>query len=456
MQNLLQTIAAKIAIPVAFVASLFGYNLLPPEPTPAPMVQTAPTLGAYNPSGGGTYRLSGSIGTTNTSITLSSFKEPVSNTLYTMAYLNSDIVFGTLDPQTNVSEFISFTGITQNADGSATLTGVTRGLNRTNVSDTCSASSVFKQPHSGQSVFILSNSPCLYGQYVTKVNDETITGIKTFASTSIPKVATNTTLAQISASTTNFVTVGLLTATAFGSSTVSVASGGTGATSLTGILVGNGTSPFTSTSTPYGLAFNTSSTTATSTFVGHLTVNNNFYATGTSTFTGSTTIPATQTNRLTLNGQPYSIQSNRAASSTVLVTDGNNNLTFGSAVTFKNGNDERVGDAASGSQTIAHGLGTTPKFVSFSAAKVIATTGMATSEGSYNGTTNISIQKLFITAATPQVNPVSAVITIWDEGTGSNKQVAVASWDATNITLTWTKTGAPSSNTITFLWTAVK
>jgi hypothetical protein len=45
-----------------------------------------------------------------------------------MALLNTDIVYGTIAPKTSSSEFISFTGITQNADGTATLTGVTRGL----------------------------------------------------------------------------------------------------------------------------------------------------------------------------------------------------------------------------------------------------------------------------------------------------------------------------------------
>lgn len=192
MHDLLLEIGMKIVFTSLAVINLFGgnYVLIPPSETAQIQQQpaAAPALGAYNPSGGGTYRLSGSIGTVNTSITLSSFKEPVSNVPYTMSYLNSDVAYGTLDPQTVTSEFISFTGITQNSSGSATLTGVTRGLNRTNVGDTCTASSTFKQPHSGQSIFILSNSPCLYSEYVTKRNAETISGTKTFATTSIPRL----------------------------------------------------------------------------------------------------------------------------------------------------------------------------------------------------------------------------------------------------------------------------
>jgi len=66
------------------------------------------TYEGFAPTGGGTYRLQASIGTSDTSFTLSSFKEPVSNIKYTMSYLNSDIVYGTLDPQTSKPEFISY------------------------------------------------------------------------------------------------------------------------------------------------------------------------------------------------------------------------------------------------------------------------------------------------------------------------------------------------------------
>ena len=132
------------------------------------------TQATYYPAGGGTYTLQSSIGLTNTTIKLSSFKEPVSNNLYTMSYLNSDLECGTIDPNTSKSEFISFTGITQNADGSATLTGVTRGLMR---SYPYTASTTLRQPHSGQSNFILSDSLCLFNQYAVKQNNETITGV---------------------------------------------------------------------------------------------------------------------------------------------------------------------------------------------------------------------------------------------------------------------------------------
>ncbi len=131
----------------------------------------------FNPFGAKTYVLASSIGSTDTTITLTSFLEPVTNTPYTMALLNTDIVYATIAPKTASSEFISFTGIVQNADGTATLTGVTRGLAK---KDPFTTSASYKLPHSGQTQFIISNSPQLYKEFVTLDNDENIVGEKTF------------------------------------------------------------------------------------------------------------------------------------------------------------------------------------------------------------------------------------------------------------------------------------
>ncbi len=127
----------------------------------------------YNLAGGGTYTLGSSISSTDTSILLSSFLEPVSGTPYTMVLLNTDIAYGTIAPKTTQSEFISFTGITQNADGTATLTGVTRGLAK---KYPFTESVTFKLPHSGQSQFILSDAPQLFNKKGTLENDEVISG----------------------------------------------------------------------------------------------------------------------------------------------------------------------------------------------------------------------------------------------------------------------------------------
>ena len=135
-------------------------------------------LGAFNPVGGTTYRLQSSIGTTDASVKLSSFKNRSSIPL-TMTLLATDIGYGTLSPQTSRSEFVSFSGITQNSDGTATLTGVTRGLS--DISP-FTASTTLRQAHPGQSVFILSDSPQLFEEYAKKRNDMAITGLWSFNS----------------------------------------------------------------------------------------------------------------------------------------------------------------------------------------------------------------------------------------------------------------------------------
>lgn len=179
--NILKNIVHGLVGTTMAIGSFFGIHPQQVQNTPVQI------LGAYNVSGGGTYRLQTSIGTTDTSVRLSSFKEPISNIPYTMTYLSTSIAYGTLDPQQPTkSEFISFTGITQNSDGTAILTGVTRGLAR---SSPFTASSTFRTTHSGQSIFILSNAPQVYNEYAAKRNNETITGGWNFPL--VPSTSTN-------------------------------------------------------------------------------------------------------------------------------------------------------------------------------------------------------------------------------------------------------------------------
>lgn len=176
----MNTLITILISAVTSLGTIFGFHQIQPAApvvTPAPLASEAPTLGAFNPTGGGTYRLQSSIGGSATSLTLSSFKEPVSNIKYTMTYLNSSIEYATIEPQSSSKEFISFTGITQNSDGTATLTGISRGLG---FSYPYTASTTLQQSHSGQSILILSNPPQLYNQYANKSNTETITGNWTF------------------------------------------------------------------------------------------------------------------------------------------------------------------------------------------------------------------------------------------------------------------------------------
>ena len=299
------------------------------------LTQTAPMVGAVNyaPSGGGTYRTASSISSTQTTITLTSFAEPVSGTKYTMAVLNSDIAYGTIAPQTNYTEFISFTGITQNANGTATLTGVTRGLGR---SYPYAETSALKQPHSAQSIFILSNSPSLYNEYVSKRNDQTISGINTF--TASPIVPTPTTAFQAA-------TKGYADGLTISGTPVADTSTGGRVQVATGLQMASSTARGTATGNPY-LALTTNNATSTygngstsglkavitqndgridSAFLrksdtNTWTANQIFNATTTIAASSTTTAP------LVLNGVPYSFPSTQGASSTVLTNDGTGRL----------------------------------------------------------------------------------------------------------------------------------
>jgi hypothetical protein len=101
--------------------------------------------------------------------------------------------------------------------------------------------------------------------------------------------------------------------------------------------------------------------------------------------------------------------------------------------------------AASGAVTIAHGLGVAPKRV-----KLTATIGAtAKSFGTYDGTNQRAIYEKQSGAGNG--NSTSAAIHL--EPTSGDIQSAVATFDETNITLTWTKNTNPSG-TAQILWEA--
>ena len=127
------------------------------------------------------FTLSGS-GCTNTatSILLKSFKLPDGTTNIVMANFGPT-GYGTLEPGTTKEESIKFTGVTQNANGTATLTGVTRGLAFVSPFAETTAN---KFSHAGGAIFIISNTSAYESELVDAANDQTIGGVKTF--TSIP------------------------------------------------------------------------------------------------------------------------------------------------------------------------------------------------------------------------------------------------------------------------------
>lgn len=175
-------------------------------------------VGGFNFVGGKNYFLYGSgVGSSDTSLKLTSFKMPVAEINLTMTNFG-DIGYGTIDPgSATKQEFISFTGITQNADGTATLTGVTRGLLFVSP---YTASSTLQKAHTGGAIFVISNPPQLYNELATKKNDESITGTWNYPSTSPPRydfVPPNHSTGSSVASTSEFASVAYVNATGAGS-----------------------------------------------------------------------------------------------------------------------------------------------------------------------------------------------------------------------------------------------
>ena len=124
------------------------------------------------------FQLSGSgLTSSATSVVVSSFKLPDgASTPITMAMFGS-IGYAVLETGSAKEESISFTGVTQNGDGTATLTGVTRGLALASETDAPLASVPANQKsHGGSTSLTLANSSAFYQNLTGKGNDETVTG----------------------------------------------------------------------------------------------------------------------------------------------------------------------------------------------------------------------------------------------------------------------------------------
>lgn len=479
----------------------------------------------FKPFGAGTYFLGSSISSTDTTILLSSFLEPVTGTPYTMTLLGTDIVYGTIGPRTSQSEFISFTGITQNDDGSATLTGVTRGLAK---KTPFTSDNDYKLPHAGQSIFIISDAPQLFNEYSVIENDEVITGKKQFpaggsanapvsgASYSPPtdnlEYASKKYVDDIAiAGSPNATTIvkGIVQLPTQAQVDAKTAVGSTGA-SLTPTPANLRATKYndpvidTGSTNAYSIVLNpTISAYVSGQVIGFKATHAN---TGASTLKvdslGTVSITKRGTTALDANdilsgmdvmveydgsnsvfqmispvgNAPMDLYSSQtvvtgtkiftvAPQTPAVPATGNDivNKTYvdGNPITSTNGITTRVGDTASGSQVIAHGLGRTPKLVRIYANKFPSTTFAAPSisNGVYNGSTVASAFSWGFDSGggTTQGGADESstnIISIKEATSGSKSQVATIAVDATNITLTWTKASTPSNSVINIMWEA--
>lgn len=177
MKNfLLLPILKKISAVLVSLAVMFGISS-PAVKTPINPPATEVAAGSFTPAEGVSYVISKTVLPTDNTISLSSFQTPDGRNLVMSMFGTTG--YGTLDP-TNTArlESISFTGITQNADGSATLTGVSRGLDFVSP---YTASTTLEKTHLVGSNFILSNTSAFYGNEFALINNnQTFNGINTF------------------------------------------------------------------------------------------------------------------------------------------------------------------------------------------------------------------------------------------------------------------------------------
>lgn len=122
-----------------------------------------------------------------TSITLKSFNQ-IDGTPLVMSNFGVK-GYLTIEPGNNtLEEQVSFTGVTQNANGTATLTGIKNVTMVFPYTETSGLSIT----HAGSSTVILSNTSGFYSQFLASANDETITGTWTFTNPNYPRMDTAT------------------------------------------------------------------------------------------------------------------------------------------------------------------------------------------------------------------------------------------------------------------------
>lgn len=129
---------------------------------------------------------------------------------------------------------------------------------------------------------------------------------------------------------------------------------------------------------------------------------------------------------------------------------------------FKAGIGSKNTADASTTQTIAHGLGKIPKFIKLivNALCIDDNLAMTLSFGSYNGTNNYCTYSCNKTSNSTTSDRVFVTSTTWGIAIGARGaspettgQTGIVTVDATNIIITWTKTGSPTG-TSSFMWEA--
>lgn len=343
--------------------------------------------------------------------------------------------FGTLEPGNgSQEEAISFTGITQNSNGTATLTGVSTVLFKSPYT----ATSGIAKTHAGASTFILSNDAAFYGNILSYIDTAVVSGGVPATTTvlglnkmSVAPVSPASPIAvsdndprMISATGASYlgsvINTGIPYAVATGTSAAYTA---TLASSFSTLASGSFLNFLVPTNNATSVTLNVNS-------LGAKSITKNFNAT-----LASADLVAGQVAQVVYDGTRFQLESPASSS-----------------FQFKTGNTTHD-ISVTGSQTIAHGLALIPKILRIYTVLSGANTITSSSTGVYDGATQNVAYVFTDTTSTTSVVGVdgSNIIRVLTIATGTQNITATVTVDVTNINLTWSKTGTPTG-TASLIW----
>lgn len=361
-----------------------------------------------------------------TSVVLTSFTDIYNNVLTMSSFGTTGYI--TLEPDTSNEEGATFTGITSNANGTYTLTGIKTIIAQSPYTQT----SGLVRAHAGGTKVVVTDNVAFWNTFGNKANDETVTGQWTFTNTPIVPG-----------------TVSDASTTVKGVSKTSVAP----AVANNPIVVGTNDprvpiaySAETGTANTYVI---TPSPVITAYAAGQV-----FSFVATNANTGASTLNVNGLGAKTINkdgGIAMAAGDILANQMIVVEYDGTNMQTISRTGTiiptiYRNG----VAGLNTGIQTIAHGLTRIPKKVRITGTCLTTgtTTTMEMSIGSYDGLTNTNVWQQYFASNTGSAsfqttNSTSYAIKL-------TSQTGVITVDATNITITWT--GSLTTGTGGIMW----
>ena len=344
-------------------------------------------------------------------MTLEEFKDPNGVDL-TMADFGTK-GFGTVEPGSgSQEEQISFTGVQVNPDGTRSLTGI----KSVGFTSPYTETTGFAKSHAGGARFVISNTSGFYNDFVSKGGNATITGVYTFsASPVVPTPTTGTQAANKAyadalaiagapdASDTTKGITKLNIAPASPTDPIAVGANDVAATSAANKIVrADGSGRVDPSWLDPGLA-------------------------EAATFFGSTDITGAEAETLSSGGTITTLHFHKRA-----IFQAN-----------------RTANAANGAVTYAHGLGVAPKWVLASAIGVTANI-FSQSHGTWDGTTSQCIYGYTGSSSSYASSAVACVAYLDTGGLALGQITAV---DATDITITWTKSSSPAAISIVLQFT---